>query len=154
MENEVTEWKRIWKDSNLKTVCAFGNTKGGVMIIGIDDDGTVIGVSDPKGTQKAVSDTICNKLRIYPSVAVEENDGKQIIVITVEPSPYPIDIDGRYYVRVGNTNHEIIGRELERFVLRRAGTSWTDLPEPRVNLEDLDKNALLRLREMALKVNV
>ena len=58
MENEVTEWKRIWKDSNLKTVCAFGNTKGGVMIIGIDDDGTVIGVSDPKGTQKAVSDTI------------------------------------------------------------------------------------------------
>lgn len=119
------------------------------MFIGIDDDGTACGVSDLKNTQKTISDTICNKLKIYPKVLVEKKDGKDVISITVEPSSAPVDLNGRYYLRVGNTNHEVAGRELERFVMRRAGTSWTDSPELGVTMSDLDKGALLRFREKA-----
>ncbi len=30
-ENEQIEFKRLWKDEHLKTLCAFANTNGGIM---------------------------------------------------------------------------------------------------------------------------
>ncbi|MBQ4507378.1 MAG: ATP-binding protein [Paludibacteraceae bacterium] len=38
-ESQNIEYKRIWQDDNIKSVCAFANSQGGVMYIGIDDDG-------------------------------------------------------------------------------------------------------------------
>ena len=40
-ENQNTEYKRIWQDDNLKSICAFANSQGGVMYIGIDDEGNI-----------------------------------------------------------------------------------------------------------------
>ena len=41
-------------DSILKTVVAFANTDGGCICIGIEDDGTVVGVADVDDVQKRV----------------------------------------------------------------------------------------------------
>ena len=38
-ESQTSEFKQIWKDEYLKTICAFANTDGGKLYIGIDDDG-------------------------------------------------------------------------------------------------------------------
>ena len=32
-ESETVEFKRIWKDEYLKTLCAFANTSGGILFI-------------------------------------------------------------------------------------------------------------------------
>ena len=40
-ENQNTEYKRIWQDENLKSICAFANTNGGTIYVGIDDEGNV-----------------------------------------------------------------------------------------------------------------
>ena len=32
-ENQNIEYKRIWQDDNLKSICAFANAQGGVMYI-------------------------------------------------------------------------------------------------------------------------
>lgn len=37
MESQNTEWKESWKDEYLKTICAFANTEGSTMTIGVDD---------------------------------------------------------------------------------------------------------------------
>ena len=42
-ENQNTEYKRIWQDENLKSICAFANTSGGTIYVGIDDEGNVNG---------------------------------------------------------------------------------------------------------------
>jgi ATP-dependent DNA helicase RecG len=40
-EHQHIEYKRIWKDDYLKTICAFINAKGGVLVVGCDDQGNV-----------------------------------------------------------------------------------------------------------------
>ena len=38
-ESQNIEFKQTWKDEYLKTICAFANTDGGKLYIGVDDDG-------------------------------------------------------------------------------------------------------------------
>ena len=103
METQTVEWKRVWDEKYLKQICAFANSDGGVMKVGIDDDGTVVGVKDPKSIMKKITDTVANKLSIYPTVDVDEST--DVITITVQRSPVPVDLDGRFYIRTGNTTH-------------------------------------------------
>lgn len=37
MESQSIEYKKIWRDEYLKWICAFANTEGGKLYIGIDD---------------------------------------------------------------------------------------------------------------------
>ena len=46
IENENVEWKERWKDDYLKQICSFANTKGGLLYIGVDDKGKVVGLDD------------------------------------------------------------------------------------------------------------
>ena len=64
MEKKNEEWKSKWEDKYLKQICGFANSEGGVMKVGVADDGTVVGVADPKGDMKKITDTIANKLSI------------------------------------------------------------------------------------------
>ena len=54
IENSNTEFKREYTDSIRKAVVAFANTDGGNLYIGIDDDGTAVGVADVDDVQKRV----------------------------------------------------------------------------------------------------
>ena len=45
-ETQTCELKRIWKDEYLKTLCAFANSDGGMLLVGMDDHGTVIGLEN------------------------------------------------------------------------------------------------------------
>ena len=44
-ENQNIEYKEIWKDEYFKQVCAFANSNGGILYIGIDNEGNAIGVN-------------------------------------------------------------------------------------------------------------
>ena len=54
IENSNTEFKREYTDSIRKAVVAFANTDGGCIYVGIEDDGTVVGVADVDDVQKRV----------------------------------------------------------------------------------------------------
>jgi ATP-dependent DNA helicase RecG len=47
-ESHTTEFKSSWRDEYLKSICAFANTDGGRLLIGVDDNGKPIGVEDSK----------------------------------------------------------------------------------------------------------
>lgn len=61
------EWKESWRDEYLKWICGFANAQGGKIYIGINDDGTVIGVKDSK---KLLND-IPNKVRDILGILVD-----------------------------------------------------------------------------------
>ena len=46
IENNETEFKREFTDKIARTIVAFANTIGGSLYIGVDDDGTVVGIDD------------------------------------------------------------------------------------------------------------
>lgn len=147
MEAQNVEWKRQWDDKLLRQVCGFANSEGGVMKIGIDDDGRIIGVKNPKSDMKIITDTIADKLFIHPTVDVDETTN--VITINVQKSSVPIDLDGKFYVRTGNTTHAVSGREYDLMVSRRLNISWSDMPLDGLDMSCLDGNAIDYFRKKA-----
>lgn len=47
-ESQNIEYKQSWRDEYLKWICGFANANGGIILIGKDDDGNVVGVTDAK----------------------------------------------------------------------------------------------------------
>lgn len=150
MENQSTEWKESWKDEYLKTLCAFANTEGGTLTVGIDDNGVAIGVRNPERLLKVLPDTIHNKLGIVPFVTLDDVNGKDVVSIRVEKSPATVTLDGKFYMRSGSTTQLISGRELEMHLLNRIGTPWTEEPMNGVSVSDLVPEAILTFKNMGV----
>ncbi len=48
IESQTVEFKQIWRDEYLKTICAFANSDGGSLYIGIDDSAKIVGLEEIK----------------------------------------------------------------------------------------------------------
>ena len=46
LETQSMEYKESWQDDCLRTICAFANAEGGVLEIGKNDHGEIIGLSN------------------------------------------------------------------------------------------------------------
>jgi ATP-dependent DNA helicase RecG len=59
-ESKTLEFKRDASslDSILKAVIAFANTAGGIILIGVDDDGKIVGLDNPGKTQEQIVNSI------------------------------------------------------------------------------------------------
>ncbi len=100
-ESITTELKRIYVDDIKKTVIAFANTNGGKIYIGIEDDGTVIGVDDVDETMlkctNAIRDSIKPDITLFSNCTVELIENKNVVLIEIQKgtsSPYYIASKG------------------------------------------------------------
>lgn len=94
-ENNTTEFKRQYTEDIKKTVVAFANTNGGKIYIGIDDDGTIIGVDTVDETMlkatNAIRDSIKPDVTLFVNCYAESHDGRNVVVLDVQKgtaSPY------------------------------------------------------------------
>jgi len=147
-ESQNVEFKSEWRDEYLKTLCAFVNTKGGDLIIGMDDKGNVIGVKNAKRLLEDIPNKVRNKLGIVPSVSQETEEGKDIIIIEVSPALIPVSCDGKYFQRSGSTTSELNGNELANFLLLKYGKTWDSL-ESEASFNDIDIYAINFFKELA-----
>jgi predicted HTH transcriptional regulator len=96
-----------------RAMIAFANTHGGVLIFGIDDDGSVVGVD----SEKEEIDLIFQAARqhcyppIEPKIEIFELNGKDVIVATIEQSqdkPHRLVSSngdaGKVFIRLGSQN--------------------------------------------------
>lgn len=123
-EGERTEFKAQWSEAALETLAAFANGQGGTLLIGVDDDGRVIGWPGGEKDLRVASDRIADALRIQPSLEIRVLDEKRILMIEVAPSRTPVAYHGRYYRRIGNTTREIMPEELGRLFIEKWGVTW------------------------------
>jgi predicted HTH transcriptional regulator len=94
-----------------KEICAFANTVGGTLLIGVDDDGAIVGVPSDKGDEEII-DKVCNFL-IEPPVRyyleIVDVGKKDVIVVKIPRSagrPHKVIIDddkpnAQAYIRIG-----------------------------------------------------
>ncbi|KUG23387.1 atp-dependent dna helicase [hydrocarbon metagenome] len=151
IEDQNREFKQSWNENSLKTICAFANSSGGKLYIGIDDEGKTTGV---KGATRYLDD-IPNKtkdiLGITPDVKIKKKAGKDVIEITVAPSSAPISYHGRFYTRSGSSSIEIKGHVLVEMLMRKSGRSWDGFIEENATLKDIDTAAVNKFRKLAAK---
>jgi len=131
----------------LKTLTAFANTAGGVMLIGIEDGSkAIIGVENPLDEEERLCNLITDSIepRLVPNIELVHWKGRVVLVAEVYPSPlrpHWIKAQGMenvVLVRVGSTNRQADGpliAELRRSVLSR---SFDEEPMPEINPEALD----------------
>jgi ATP-dependent DNA helicase RecG len=141
-EQQNIEYKQNWNDEYLKWVCGFANAQGGVIFIGKDDGGKVVGIVDHKKLMDEIPNKIKNAMGITTEVNLHEEEGKHFIEIITPPYSVPISVRGRYYYRSGSTKQELTGATLNEFLLKKSGKTWDDVIEQRATFDDIDEKAI------------
>lgn len=62
IESEIIELKEKYKDTITKEIVSFLNSAGGSIIIGVKDDGVVVGVDKVDEILRKISDIITTKI--------------------------------------------------------------------------------------------
>ena len=151
MEHQQTEWKASWHDEYLKWICGFANAQGGVLHIGRNDKGEVVGLAKPEKLLEDIPNKIRSGMGIVCDINLAEEDGKRYITITVPPHPYPISHHSKHYIRSGATNQELTGSALDEFILRKQGKTWDIVPVPYVAFSDFESDAFKAFRRKAVE---
>ena len=89
-ESQSIEFKESWRDEYLKWICGFANADGGVLIIGKNDKGEAVGVPQAAKLLEDLPNKIRDVLGVMADVRLVQENGKDVIVIHVEPYPSPI----------------------------------------------------------------
>lgn len=140
-EDQHTEFKRLWKDEFFRELSAFANSQGGTLYIGVEDDGTIVGVKDAKSLLQDMPNKIKNNLGFLADVNLLSEDDKEYIAIHIIPQENAISYEGKYYVRSGSTAQELRGQQLASFLMQKAKLHWDALIRPEAKLIDLDDEA-------------
>jgi len=148
-ESQTTEFKPNWRDEYLKTICAFANTEGGKLIIGVNDKGDPLGLKNAKKLLEDIPNKAKNKLGIIPSVKVERREDKETISIEIKHSSVLISYDGKFYVRSGSTTHQLKGQGLANLILKKIGKTWDELCEKRFSFDGINKETIEGFKRLA-----
>ena len=141
----------------LKSVSAFANGNGGVLIFGVADDDTVIGIKDIKRSSEFVSQKIKERIDPFPEIVMQihsTEEGKKLLTVEVmkgQETPYYYHGDGSMeaFIRIGNESVTANAAELKRLVLRGKNSSFDSL----ITDYDFKDFSFSKLRERFMEWN-
>lgn len=120
------------ENSALKTIVGFLNAKGGKLLIGVSDDGSLLGLdSDRFPNEDKMSLHLINLIRgrmgevflPYVHPRFEGGDEERVLVVNCEKGPKPAFLkDGnqdKFFVRGGNATTELSGNAIVEYIRRR-----------------------------------
>lgn len=123
IESESLELKEKYSDTICKEIVSFLNASGGIIVIGVKDDGIIVGVEKIDETFKKISDIISTQIEPNPQDEVNSElrfeDGKTLIVINVSKGIKHIYCQKKYgfssagcTIRVGTTCREMTPEQI------------------------------------------
>lgn len=152
-ETQNIEYKSVWRDEFLKWICGFANAQGGILYIGKDDTGKVIGVKNVKKLLEDLPNKITTILGIVAAVNLHETEQGDYIEIVVEPQPTPVNYKGEYHYRSGSTKQELKGAALDKFLLQKYGRKWDGVPIPNISIAELKQETFEFFKEKGIDSN-
>lgn len=152
LENSGVEFKRDTIDNRAlaKELVAFANLQGGRVILGVDDDGSVVGLTRDR-LEEWVMTTCRDKIRPelipYYEVIRDVEPGKDVAIVQVDRGWAVHHVwhnnHRSWYIRVGTQSREASSEELERLFQQRgtfrlevrgvSGSSASDFDYRRLN---------------------
>ena len=124
----VTDKNADWDEIAKDCVC-FANGNGGRLLIGIED-----GEYEPPAGQK-VPPVLLDKLRkrigeltvnvqVLPAIQRADNGSEYLDLVIDRSAGVASTCDGRYYLRVGDNCHPVLGDDVLRLANERPGRPW------------------------------
>jgi predicted HTH transcriptional regulator len=121
-EDSTTQFKQDMTDANrlADEFVAFSNAEGGTLLIGVADDGTIVGLDDAQISRinQLVSNTASENVKppIYPLTEIATIHGKRIIAVNIrkgDGKPYQTS-KGFYLTKSGSDKRRMSSEELRR----------------------------------------
>lgn len=129
----------------VRTIAAIANTANGTIVIGVDDDKTVAGLTDPLKDEerlaRAVADSIEPLLLVNIQHASRESASVLVVDIPFSPRPYylrNLGPENGVYVREGSTNTVADPATIAELRRQAASQSFDLEAIPAISGEDLD----------------
>ena len=88
------ERKSSWRDEHLDCICGFANGRGGVLEIGRNDRGEVVGVADILRLLDEIPNRVQSLLGIVVNVDLRSDCGRDYLRVVVPPHPTEISYRG------------------------------------------------------------
>lgn len=143
MESVDTEFKELDRikgtlpDSISKEIVAFANTEGGELYVGIRNDGSVAGVTDPDDIMTRISnvahDTILPDIMPFIQIRPIEMEGKQVVKATIAVGterPYYLAKEGLkprgVFVRRGSACIPLNEAGIREMIMETSGKSYEE----------------------------
>lgn len=150
VENRFVEVKKGFsRDRIAAAVVGFSNAEGGVILIGVLDDGSVPGARLTGEHERRLHEVVGN-LHDPGRFEIREVQigDTSIVVVTVSPREEGVaqTADGRPLVRRGASNRVLVGRELRELVAQRALRLFERTPTE-ITLSEADPELLTRLTD-------
>ena len=119
----------------LKSISAFANTSGGVLLYGVDNDGNLVGLENAERDAEDISEMVKCLMDPVPefTLSLHEENGRKFVMVSVKAgaeTPYYVFIKGHRdaYIRIGNESVKANSIDLKRLVLKGEKRSWDSLP--------------------------
>ena len=147
IESETLELKEKYSDTITKEIVSFLNSSGGTIIIGVKDNGIVVGVENIDEVLRKISDIITSQIEPNPQDEITSelkfDDGKTIIVININKGQSHVYCNKKYgfsssgcTIRIGTTCKEMTPEQIKiRYEKRFIDTEY--MLKKRSNSSDL-----------------
>jgi predicted HTH transcriptional regulator len=123
------------EDAVLKTIAAFCNTDGGILLIGVEDNGNILGIEqdgfpDPDRFSVHLSNLLRDRFKPPPLGSVKHRilrySGRSVCIVECESTEREIWILRKgesaapeLYIRIGPTSKALQGPEITDYYRRR-----------------------------------
>ena len=127
-ETRTLEFKETITNTFLKTVSAFSNYEGGVILFGIDDDGKVKGMADVKQSCLDIENKINDSISPQPDYKIEIQSDNTIKLTIKSGIQKPYLYKSKAYKRNDTATIEVDTLEFSRLVLEGKNIRFEELP--------------------------
>ena len=142
-ETRILEFKEKITNTFLKTVSAFSNYDGGVILFGVDDDGNIKGLSNAKQACLDIENKINDSISPQPNYTLEIQNNEQTIKLSVKSGlQKPYLYKSKAYKRNDTSTIEVDTLEFSRLVLEGKNIRFEELPckDQKLSFEILQSN--------------
>lgn len=151
-ESETLDFKDSFDKEAIETAGAFSNSRGGTVLVGVSDNGTIKGVQIGKETVNDWINQIAQSSnpRIIPDIEEITLDGKKVIAIIVKECPIkPVAVKGKCFRRVNSSNRLMTPQEIAHMHYNSLEMSWDLTPASSYSLKDIDDKKVREYRDTA-----
>ena len=137
-EGYTIEFKRSGTSGLGREICAFANATGGVILIGVADDGGICGVSNHNRLKSQVQ-SIARSAEPPIAVEIESVDGVICVAVPAQQSK-PYSFGGKFFIREGASSQQMAREEIREFFYKEGLIHFDETACGKFSLEkDLDE---------------
>jgi ATP-dependent DNA helicase RecG len=148
-ESQHTEFKPNFNEDVIETLTAFANTKGGKVLVGVNDNGQPVkNFTIGKESIQNWINEIKTKTspQLIPDAEPIEYKGQEVVEFSVQEYPIkPVACRGKYFKRVKNSNHQLSLNEILNMHIKTFNSSWDYYPDPNHSVLDISEDKALNL---------